>query len=296
MQGCSQALRQPWGGFACPIPPPCHLCSSLGTPFLGRAIPRVPPSLRQGCPRAVPVLSHRGKMEKEKERARLAGVIQAEPSAAELAEDMQKERRLFQLHMCEVGAAPGGSGPFGVGGTQGAAVQGTQSLSPAPERSQWVQRGALVCPRVSPWGPGSGTLLSPPRGMWVQVGHPAGSTGHCTHILRVLVLHLPCQTRGWHLGQKAILLDKPLERRSLSLQFGPNGKTGDAPQVPKHTEGHKPRAETWCQPPPAPPFPSPGLSPIPSPIPRAPGVQRAGCAGRRQRRSGVGAAGWGWAR
>uniref|UniRef100_A0A803YN86 Arf-GAP with SH3 domain, ANK repeat and PH domain-containing protein 3 n=1 Tax=Meleagris gallopavo TaxID=9103 RepID=A0A803YN86_MELGA len=42
-----------------------------------------------------------GKMEKEKERARLAGVIQAEPSAAEVAEDTQKERRLFQLHMCE---------------------------------------------------------------------------------------------------------------------------------------------------------------------------------------------------
>ncbi|XP_009469171.1 PREDICTED: arf-GAP with SH3 domain, ANK repeat and PH domain-containing protein 3 [Nipponia nippon] len=42
-----------------------------------------------------------GKMEKEKERARLAGVTQAELSTAEMAEDMQKERRLFQLHMCE---------------------------------------------------------------------------------------------------------------------------------------------------------------------------------------------------
>ncbi|XP_068892209.1 arf-GAP with SH3 domain, ANK repeat and PH domain-containing protein 3 [Aphelocoma coerulescens] len=42
-----------------------------------------------------------GKMEKEKERARLAGVVQAEPAATEVAEDMQKERRLFQLHMCE---------------------------------------------------------------------------------------------------------------------------------------------------------------------------------------------------
>ncbi|XP_053854872.1 arf-GAP with SH3 domain, ANK repeat and PH domain-containing protein 3 isoform X1 [Vidua macroura] len=41
------------------------------------------------------------KMEKEKERARLAGVIQAEPAAAEMAEDMQKERQLLQLHMCE---------------------------------------------------------------------------------------------------------------------------------------------------------------------------------------------------
>uniref|UniRef100_A0A803VD54 ArfGAP with SH3 domain, ankyrin repeat and PH domain 3 n=1 Tax=Ficedula albicollis TaxID=59894 RepID=A0A803VD54_FICAL len=45
--------------------------------------------------------SHRGKMEKEKERARLAGAAQAEPAAAEVAEDVQRERRLLQLHMCE---------------------------------------------------------------------------------------------------------------------------------------------------------------------------------------------------
>ncbi|NXA41175.1 ASAP3 protein, partial [Eudromia elegans] len=42
-----------------------------------------------------------GKMEKEKERARLAGLAQAEAAAAEAAEDAQRERRLFQLHMCE---------------------------------------------------------------------------------------------------------------------------------------------------------------------------------------------------
>uniref|UniRef100_A0A8C3XPQ1 Arf-GAP with SH3 domain, ANK repeat and PH domain-containing protein 3 n=1 Tax=Chelydra serpentina TaxID=8475 RepID=A0A8C3XPQ1_CHESE len=42
------------------------------------------------------------KIEKEKERARLAGVIQAEPSPAETAEETQKERRLFQLQMCEL--------------------------------------------------------------------------------------------------------------------------------------------------------------------------------------------------
>ncbi|KGL77147.1 Arf-GAP with SH3 domain, ANK repeat and PH domain-containing protein 3, partial [Tinamus guttatus] len=42
-----------------------------------------------------------GKMEKEKERARLAGLPQPQPAVPEAAEDAQRERRLFQLHMCE---------------------------------------------------------------------------------------------------------------------------------------------------------------------------------------------------
>ncbi|XP_054855074.1 arf-GAP with SH3 domain, ANK repeat and PH domain-containing protein 3 isoform X2 [Eublepharis macularius] len=43
------------------------------------------------------------KLEKEKERAKVSGVIQAEPAAAaaEMVEDLQKERRTFQLQMCE---------------------------------------------------------------------------------------------------------------------------------------------------------------------------------------------------
>lgn len=41
------------------------------------------------------------KIEKEKERARIVGVIQAEPSPGEIAEETQKERRIFQLQMCE---------------------------------------------------------------------------------------------------------------------------------------------------------------------------------------------------
>ncbi|XP_063167863.1 arf-GAP with SH3 domain, ANK repeat and PH domain-containing protein 3 isoform X2 [Candoia aspera] len=41
------------------------------------------------------------KLEKEKERAKISGVIQTEPMAPEITEDLQKERRTFQLQMCE---------------------------------------------------------------------------------------------------------------------------------------------------------------------------------------------------
>ncbi|XP_061870670.1 arf-GAP with SH3 domain, ANK repeat and PH domain-containing protein 3 isoform X2 [Colius striatus] len=42
-----------------------------------------------------------GKLEKEKERGRWAGPVPAEPPVPEGSEDGQRERRLFQLHMCE---------------------------------------------------------------------------------------------------------------------------------------------------------------------------------------------------
>lgn len=48
-------------------------------------------------------LTCRTKIEKEKkEHARLHGMIRTEISGAEIAEEMEKERRLFQLQMCEV--------------------------------------------------------------------------------------------------------------------------------------------------------------------------------------------------
>lgn len=45
------------------------------------------------------------KIEKEKrEHAKQHGMIRTEITGAEIAEEMEKERRLFQLQMCEVGA------------------------------------------------------------------------------------------------------------------------------------------------------------------------------------------------
>jgi len=48
-------------------------------------------------------LSASTKIEKEKkEHARQHGMIRTEISGAEIAEEMEKERRFFQLQMCEV--------------------------------------------------------------------------------------------------------------------------------------------------------------------------------------------------
>lgn len=45
----------------------------------------------------------RAKIEKEKrEHARQHGMIRTEFSGGEIAEEMEKERQLFQLQMCEV--------------------------------------------------------------------------------------------------------------------------------------------------------------------------------------------------
>lgn len=45
------------------------------------------------------------KIEKEKkQQAKEAGLIRTEVTPAEIADEMEKERRLFQLHMCEVGS------------------------------------------------------------------------------------------------------------------------------------------------------------------------------------------------
>lgn len=54
--------------------------------------------LTRGC-----LLGVSTKIEKEKrEHAKQHGMIRTEITGAEIAEEMEKERRLFQLQMCEV--------------------------------------------------------------------------------------------------------------------------------------------------------------------------------------------------
>ena len=51
-------------------------------------------------------LGYSTKIEKEKrEHAKQHGMIRTEITGAEIAEEMEKERRLFQLQMCEVRTA-----------------------------------------------------------------------------------------------------------------------------------------------------------------------------------------------
>lgn len=140
LQPCPAIEAGDASGLSLPHPNPS--VGPEGSPWPSPGSPLV-----QGCPQPSSMSPCRGKMEKEKERARLAGVIQAEPSAAEVAEDTQKERRLFQLHMCEVGAAQGGvGGPLWSEWCRDAGVVSQPHRGSCPT---WAQCRMLICPH--PW-------------------------------------------------------------------------------------------------------------------------------------------------
>lgn len=234
----------------CPIPTLLQL--RRDPPGAGPS-PRSP--LVQVCPQPSFVSPCRGKMEKEKERARLAGVIQAEPSAAEVAEDTQKERRLFQLHMCEVGAAPGGSGSAVL-----RVVKGSWSRFPSPPWKQshvdTVQDAHLspstmfpyrvlargpCCPFLGDVGPNV-TIESPSRRLLVTAPTSPGSCSHAKP-----------QPGIW--GKKQSLLLNPPKRSTLTLLFALFAQAGRLTSVPRY-RWQRWSTETQCHPPQHCPLPS----------------------------------------
>lgn len=84
--------------------------------------------------------THRTKIEKEKkEHAKLHGMIRTEISGAEIAEEMEKERRFFQLQMCEV---RGWKGEGGTGWATGAHLLSSEVF---PTRQPGCVSGLKVC-------------------------------------------------------------------------------------------------------------------------------------------------------
>lgn len=157
MQGCSRALRQPWGGFPCPIPPPCHLCSSLGAPFWAGS----PPVSGRAVPKPSPCHPTGGRWRRRRSARAWRGSSRRNRRRRSWPRTCRRSGASSSSTCARWGLRRGARGPLGSGGRRGQLwPELCRALSPRPQR--WVQRGALVCPRVSLWGPGLGSLLCPP--------------------------------------------------------------------------------------------------------------------------------------
>lgn len=89
------------------------------------------------------------KIEKEKrELAKQHGMVRSELCSGEIAEEMEKERRTFQLNMCEVRT---GTGQVGAAGAWH-----------IPHRSVWLLPTLVLC--------GLPTWSLSGRAAWVEVG------------------------------------------------------------------------------------------------------------------------------
>lgn len=197
MQGCSQALRQPQGGFPWSIPaqptapshPLCHLCSSLGTPSWAGPSPRCPPpraGLSPSCPRAVP----QGE-DGEGEGARPPGGGHPGGTVRGGAGRGHAEgaASLPAPHVRGGGCAGGLGALRGRGDAGDRCGQSCAGCSVPVPTTRAVPVGAAQGTRLSPspcvpvgsWlgeppVPPHGAVSAPCR-MRVQVGYPAGSTG-----------------------------------------------------------------------------------------------------------------------